>query len=248
MTTTPRLRILGPVQVQDAGGPTPPAPGRITELVAFLALHPWPNATLLDEAMWPGQRITASTRNRATNQARSWLGTSPDGRPWVGLVAETGYALDPAMPVDWWDYQQLVGTDPTHASTAQLHRALTLVTGQPFSGVLPTRYAWAETDRCEIIAAVADGALELAERAARSGDTRTTGWAVAKGLAVEPTHEALWRCALTHAASSGQPERLSRTLTQLHATLEPLGGPDPQTQHLIDTLSTVHGRRVTRLG
>lgn len=248
MTTTPYLRILGPVHVQNASGPTPPAPGRITELVAFLALHPWPNATLLDEAIWPGRRITATTRNRATNQARSWLGTSPDGRPWVGLVAETGYALDPAMHVDWWDYHHLVGPDPTHASTAQLHQALTLVTGQPLSGVLPTRYAWAETDRCEMIAAVADGAFELAERAARSGDVRTTGWSVAKGLSVEPTHEGLWRLALTHAASSGHPDRFSRTLTQLHTTLDPIGGPDPETQELIDTLRSSPRRGSAQIG
>lgn len=232
----PTVRVLGPVTIDSPTGAPCQSPGRATELIAFLALHPWDNSQLLDQALWPGRRVTATTRNHITMAARTLLGVDDHGRPFLPLAHQAGYRLADDVECDWLLFQDLLTGGPARASTAQLRTALQLVTGQPFSGINPVRYAWAETDRTEMIAAIADSATELAERALRTKDLRTADWATAKGLQVEPIHEGLWRQALITAANSAVPGRLATTTARLHATLDPIGGIEPETSKLLATL------------
>lgn len=232
----PTVHVLGPVTINSPTGSTCQSPGRATELIAFLALHPWDNSQLLDQALWPARRVTATTRNHITMAARTLLGVATDGRPYLPLAHQAGYRLDDDVTCDWLLFQDLLAAGPERASTAQLRTALELVQGQPFSGINPVRYGWAETDRTEMIAAIADTATELAERALRSRDLRTADWATAKGLQAEPIHEGLWRQALITAANSGVPGRLATITARLHATLDPLGGIEPETSQLLATL------------
>lgn len=243
MATTPTIRVLGPVRVENATGERCQSPARATEMIAFLALHPWDNSQLLDDALWPGKRVTATTRNHITMAARILLGAADDGRPYLPLAHKHGYRLDPDVTCDWHLFQSHLESGPHHASTAQLTAALTLVDGQPFSGVNPVRYQWAETDRNDMIELIADAAHELAERALRSKDIRTATWATGKGLQVEPIHEGLWRQALMAAASSGLPDRLATITARLHATLDPLGDLEDQTRDLLRSLHQLPGQR-----
>lgn len=248
----PYLRLLGPVQLEHAVGPRPEAPARATELITFLALRPWHNSALLDEALWPDKRVTAATRNPAMNIARTWLGTDSDGRPGVELVAAGGYALSAYVNVDWYHFTDLVGPDPTTADTTGLHQGLRLVRGQPLSGVNPVRYRWAETFRARMITAITQVASEVTRRAHQSRDRHTLEWATATGLSVDPVNEFLWRHALVAAARSGIPNRLEDVAAQMASVLDPVGGPEDATLELLRRLRTAsmkppeHTRRAAR--
>lgn len=238
----PTVRLLGSVEIQGADGKRPQSPAKATELIAYLALHPTASSAPLDEALWPNKRdVRATTRNGPISQARNWLGTTAAGAPHVCLFDEHGYGLAAETRVDWLEFQRYLGNDIAAAPTSALTDALRLVDGQPLSGVNPGRYAWAEVDRQEMIAAIADVAHELAGRALTAGDARTAAWAAAKGIMVEPASELLWRDALRAAYLTAAPGRVDDVATQLTETLEPIGGDlEPETIQLLDQLLHHH--------
>lgn len=264
----PLVRLLGPVQILGALGPQPESVHRSTEVIAYLALHPGRSAQAFSEAIFPGEGIYTSQSRRSTTKrtgkdgakagskgsplgskrntylrnARRWLGDSDDGHPYVGLVPEIGYTLAADTPVDWWVFQELVGSAIGATSTANLKSALELVDGQPLSGVDELRYKWAMSDKTEILDAVADVAHELARRATIAGDARTASWAAAKGLECNPVNEALWRDAITAAWQSGVPGAARNLIARCHAELDELGGDlSEDTIQLINDV--IHGER-----
>lgn len=246
-TTRPLVRLLGPIEIQHAPGKRPASPGKAAEIVAFLALHPSTSHEPLDAAIWPGKRITAANRNVPISNARSWLGTAPDGHPYVSLVDDAGYTLADDTQVDWWLFQGLVGDDISAADPADLQAALKLVAGTPLtmatrSTRTPLRaLAWAEADMQEMVQAIADVAHDLSTRALLERDPTTAAWAAAKGLAVEPASEILWRDALRAAWQSGITGRVEAVADQLTDALEPLGDIDPETHDLMtDLIARAH--------
>ena len=236
----PRVRLLGPIDIIGAAGPRPSAPIRCTEVVAYLALHPGGNSSAFTDAIFPGERPTdvGAKRNQYMRNSRAWLGTNSSGRPWVGMVPEIGYALDPSTEVDWWRFQRLIGDAIGTTSTDNLTSALRLVDGQPMSYPDEHRYNWADTDKTEIIAAVVDVSHELATRAISNGDPRTATWATLKGLDADPTNEALWRLRITAAHQTGDPDQAQAAITACRNTLDNLGDLDTPTHDLINNVLT----------
>ena len=234
--TQPQLRVLGPVPaLMGERGKRPGSPKRSLEILAYLALHPGQPYQAFDEAIFPGERVTAGKRNQYLSNTRGWVGVADDGHPYVALVEEAGYRLAEDTSVDWWHFQQLVSPTIAQASSERLRQALSLVDGQPLGGIDADRYQWAMSDQAEILAAVADVAHELARRAISSGDARTAHWAAAKGLEAEPVSEALWRDAITAAYLTGNPDRVRDTIARCRIVLEPLGADlEDETQDLIN--------------
>lgn len=231
-----RLQLLGPVLIAGADGKRPSAPARATEAIAFLALHPWDDHTLLDEAMWPGQRVRATNRSVLMHQARTWLGSDEHGRPHVGLVAEEGYRLH-QVDVDVARFRELVTTSSRSASSTALTQALRMVKGQPLSGVNPARYTWADVDRQELISQIAAAAEELTQRALAARQARVASWASAVGLRAEPASESLWRLRMQAAAATGHHQEVLTAAAALRSTLEPLGELEPDTLDLLTQLT-----------
>lgn len=236
----PLIRLLGPIDVIGAAGPRPSAPLRCTEVVAYLALHPGGSSSDFTSAIFPGQRPNSvgPKRNQYMRNSRAWLGQNAAGQPWVGMVPDIGYALDPSTEVDWWRFQRLIGDTIGTSSTDNLTAALRLVDGQPMRYPDEHRYHWADTDKNEIIAAVVDVAHELATRAITSGDPRTATWAALKGLGADPTNEALWRVRITAAHQTGDPDQAAAAITACRDTLDDLGDLDTTTHNLINTVLT----------
>ena len=235
----PVLRLLGPLEVRNATGPRPQSPGRALEIVAYLALHPGSNEHAFSAAIFPGERADGgklgAKRNTYMRAARRWLGEAPDGHPYVGLVPDVGYRLAEDMPIDWAIFTDLIGPSIHRADTSSLRTALGLVDGRPMSGIDASRYAWAQTDISEMIAAIADVAHELATRAITAGDVRTAVWAAEKGLDVEPVSEALWRDRITAAYQAGD---LDAVISRYHHVLDTINAdPDPETQDLINEVT-----------
>lgn len=232
-TATPRVNILGPVTVTGKLHPYPTSALMSTELITFLALHPWDTNELFDQALWPHARVTSAQRCCAMNRARNWLGTDPSGHPYVPLVHDLGYRLHPDITVDWHQFTDWTGPNPQQATTENLTKALTLVQGQPLTGTNPLRYAWADLDRQNIIASLADTATELATRSLAARHPRIANWASAVGVTVEPSNEHLWQLRLQAALISTDPEQHLRVAAQAHQTLRPLGPLEPATRKLL---------------
>lgn len=227
---TPRIRLLGPVEVLNAQGQTPTGDTQIrqwnsqvlraTELVAFLATHPKSTTEQVHEAMWRGTDPTAGTtsRNRLTTATRRWLGNDSHNTPYFPHVTSGVYELT-GITSDWEDWNKLVGDDPTRASTPHLLKALELVAGQPFSGVKKKYYIWAQEIQGDMIAAIGDAAHELATRALRDGNARLARKAAAIGRTVEPINEIYWRDGLRAEYLAGDHEAVERMVAQLEFEL-----------------------------
>lgn len=239
-TDRPQVRLLGPVHVAGATGKKPTAPRRMTEVVAYLALHGGAGPQTFTEAIFPLDRSkkAGQKRNQYMASARNWLGHGDQGQPYVAIVDQDGYHLDESTAVDWWLFQELVQDGLDQTPTSHLRAALDLVTGQPLSGTEEDRYAWADTDRQEIVAAVADVAHELARRALDIGDARTATLAAAKGLDVEPVSEALWRDAIAAAWSTGRPGRAQQVIADCRRRLDEYGDLEDETIDLINDVLT----------
>ncbi len=242
--TAPRLLLLGPVVVEGADDQAVPNRRRqLTELVAYLALHPGPTYHQLDEAMWPGKRVGNGTRNALTSRTRRWLGHTPSGQPYLPTFTDTGdYHLHQAVRCDWDDFtglarQGLAAAGPEGA--ADLTAALALVRGRPFVGVDPRRYTWAEADLQQMISAIVDVAHVLAGMRLAAGDHRGAQEAAATGLLAEPCSEVLYRDAIRAAAMRGDLEEVHRLADRLHAQIEridPDADPDDDTIELLSVV------------
>ena len=139
-----------------------------TELVVYLALHRR-GASLdeLDDALWPGNG-GSTRRTEAIARTRRWLGIDTTSAQLLAPMAGGRLQLRPGVLLDWDLFQRLSrrGRDRGTAGTADLHRALDLVSGQPFEAVPTSRYRWVAELYIghDIAAAVIDTAHMLARR------------------------------------------------------------------------------------
>jgi hypothetical protein len=233
----PFVQLLGPVTVLHARGRLETdRRNQLTEIAAFIALHPGLDHTHLDEAKWPGARNLTNTRNSAVSKLRRWLGPAADGTDYLP-DASAGYRLHPDVRSDWDLWLDLLPDGPAAASTQALADALELVKGQPFAGVSKRTYAWAERAKQEMISAIGDAAHELARRALVDGDATLARQAAAAGLQADPGAELLWRDALRAEWLAGDLAGLHSTADRLVELASKLGDDlEPETDELLDEL------------
>lgn len=241
--SAPRVLLLGPVTIDGAhDDAVPNRRRRLTELVAYLALHPGASYHEIDEALWPGQRVVSDTRNALVSRARRWLGHTPTGDPYLPTVAAEGdYRLHPAVGCDWHDFTVRArrGLEAGEDGTSALAAALGLVRGRPFLGVDPRDYAWAEADTQQMITSIVDVAHVLASIRLQTGDHRRAQNAAVRGLLAEPCSELLYRDALRAASLRGDHDEVARLADRLQAQIEridPDGGPEDETIELLSVL------------
>ena len=241
----PLVQLLGPVELLHPRGTVERSKRRqLTEIAAYLSLHPGRDHTHLSEAIWPGARTLDNTRNTAMSKLRKWLGTNSDGEDYVPRVLDDGYRLHPDVRSDWNLWQELLPDGPAAADTRALAAALELVHGRPFAGTNPRRYAWAERDRQDMISAIVDAAHELARRALLEGNAPMARHAAAAGLQTDPGAELLWRDALRAEWLAGDLSGLTATADRLSALADELGDDlEPETIELLDELLNRRSRQ-----
>ncbi|WP_153469910.1 LysM peptidoglycan-binding domain-containing protein [Streptomyces kaniharaensis] len=243
----PQIRVLGPVDVIGTLGKVESyRRNGLTEIAAWLALHPGKSRHELDEAVWPGQRVRADTRNTAISKLRAWLGRDPllaaDDPSGAYLPTISGgiYAFNDQVTSDWQQFQAYyregMHYSGTEADTA-LANALALVRGRPFSDINQSKYAWAEYDIQEMISAVVDVAHELATRRMAVRDYRAALAAASRGLVCDTMSELLYRDLFTVYSETGDRQGMERTAHQL-TRIEIESGSDsaPETVALINAL------------
>lgn len=248
VTAHPRLRVLGPVRIEGADSRHDNRRRRLTELIAYLALHPDAPAAALDDILWNGRRVTRETRNSLIYRARSWLGDAPDGTPYLLYTSSTtSYRLHPDLTCDWYDFQHhqhaAAATNDTDQKITELQAALDLVLDRPFLGVDPANYQWAEHDTQTMISAIVDTAHQLATLRLYAGDTRGAQDAAAHGLFVDPVNEQLYRDALTAAQTRSDIEECQRLEHQLRARLDDFDPDIDLEPETIDLLCAIRDRQ-----
>lgn len=228
----PRVLVLGDVVVEGAEGPAEQSKrGRLTELAAYIALHPGASSGAVNDAIWPERsgEINSSTRNTAVTKLRRWLSTAPGGAEHLPRHhPDAGYAFDARVGNDVAQWDQLLAGNPLTAPTQNLQRALDLVRQRPFHGHHPKRYAWAESITQRLISEIVDAVYELARRQLLAGAWRAAETTLVKGLLIEPAQERLWRMrilaayeARDQAAVTEATERLLLITERLECDLEP---------------------------
>lgn len=245
--SAPQIRVLGPVGVISTLGKVESnRRNGLTEIAAWLALHPGKSRHELDEAIWPGQRVRADTRNTNVSKLRAWLGRDPllpaedPYGAYLPPISEGVYAFNDQVTSDWQQfqafYQEGMHSSGADADTA-LASALSLVRGRPFSDIDQSKYAWAEYDIQEMISATTDVAHELATRRLAVRDYRAALAAASRGLVCDQMSELLYRDLFTIYSETGDRQGLERTAHQLtRIAVESGCDSAPETVALINAL------------
>lgn len=219
----PILRLLGPVDIDHAPTVRESHRARLTELAAYLALHPESTDEQLDDAMWPNRSTHDHGRVRlsALSALGEWLSPRAAAAYDATGAPELGRRAATQLTTDWALWQQLLPDGVTGASTERLEQALGLVRGRPFVGARARHYVWATALRHRMVETICGTAAELARRRLLEGRWAAAYDATRVGLIVEPSAEPLWR--LQVLAASEMDEDLAQ---ESAAGLRELGGQD----------------------
>ncbi len=191
----PRVLLLGEVLVENAHGRAESTRlGRLAETTAFVLLNPGSRPSELQGALWPGRRSNPQTCRQMISRARTWLGRTDSGEPYLMTFAESAgrLRLRDEVNSDWADFQRLAGiglADPD--DTEHLTQALALVRGRPFGAVASRELPWADLHINEMISLITDVAHALALRQERAGQRSAARDAALRGLLTESEAEIL---------------------------------------------------------
>ncbi|WNI20103.1 LysM peptidoglycan-binding domain-containing protein [Actinacidiphila sp. ITFR-21] len=255
----PQIHVLGPVDlVGTLGRVESNRRNALKEIAAWLVLHPGLHRQDLDDAIWPGMRTLADSRNSAISKLRAWVGRDPllpagDAQAaYLPPIKGGVYRFSDQVTSDWGQFQDLYQQGMHHDgqdADVALAQALALVRGRPFADVDPAKYTWAEADIQEMISAIVDVAHELAERRRHLRDYRAAAQAVTKGLMVDAQSELLYRDLFTICHEMGDEDGLKRAAHQL-ARINTEEGCDssPETVGLLRTLLKGEHAHSTALG
>lgn len=217
----PRVRLLGPPQVEAWGGETDRLPS-VTETIVYLASQDKRSATTQQATAAFGIQA-ASVHNRAS-AARAFLGQNPDGEDWLPESSLSPASRKRGMTVYQLHEQVLVDADlfrrlrargmaRGRAGMKDLVAALRLVDGEPFSQ-LPRGYGWLADNPVHIYLTegVVDVASEIGNAALAGGDIETARWACRIAICASPASEdpRLLLAAVEEAAGSGLAAKVLR--------------------------------------
>lgn len=250
LTATARVGVLGPILIDGPGEPDERRATVLTEIIAFLALHPeGVHPTVLAGAVWP-LGVTPEVRDANIERARVWLGSDRDGGHRLRESLDDRLSLGPDVVCDWDAFRQLViasrRAEFPRDEIDLLRRALKLVRGPAFEDAPRGRYAWAATlDLHRTIGElVIDAALRLASLMQDGGDPAGASAAAGAILRLYPTHDEAWRIVLRSRHAMSGASGVSAAVVQLEAALsgEPM---DPTTAALVDELLPHAGSQIS---
>lgn len=239
----PQLLVLGPVELVGARGQRPQrAPRQCLEYCAWLLEHPGRSSVEMARAMV----VADSTRRSNMSRLRTWLGTSPEGDPYLPDAYSGRIHLHPGVSSDWQELLILISGGIPRASDSALTAALQLVRGVPMADAAPGSWVWAEEFRIDIVCTVRDIAHELARRhlglssqatglaravaqpvvpaeEAVCTDVDRARWALARGLVVAPGDELLLRLLMITEHRVGNTREVERIMLTLNRQARSLG-------------------------
>ena len=211
---------------------------RLTELVAFLAMHPEGATTdAFATALWPERRVPLQTLANRLSETRRALGLASDGRPRLRKQGRRHLIVEAETD---WDRFRVLGAEARGPDSWQ--SALALVRGRPFDGLDRGEWAQLEGHMAAVEASVIGVALRLGDHALDRGDGGLAHWAALQGLLVSPWDERLYRLMMRAADGLGNRGGVEAALRDLAHALElegdPLLGIHPETSALYRSLTS----------
>jgi DNA-binding SARP family transcriptional activator len=231
------IAVLGNVQVNGA----PESfryRRRLTELVAFLAMHPDGATTdAFATALWPERRVPLQTLANRLSETRRALGIASDGRPRLRKQGRRHLIVE--AETDWDRFRELASES---SGADSWRRALALVRGRPFDGLDRGEWAQLEGYMAAVEASVVGVACRVGEHALDRGEGGLAHWAALQGLLVSPWDERLYRLLMRAADGLGNRGGVDAALRSLALALElegdPLLGIHPETSALYRNLTS----------
>jgi hypothetical protein len=239
----PMLQLLGPIELLGAAGTLPPRAGKqCLEYCGWLLEHPGTTAMAMASAL----AVAEGTRRSNMSRLRTWLGSDPGGEPYLPDAYTGRIVLHPAVSSDWQRLQILTAPGVNRSTTAALKAALELVRGAPLADAAPGQWHWAEELRTDMISAVRDIGVELANRAIDAGDLDLARWAAARALVAAPGDELLMAARIRTEHQAGNVAETERLTLQVAAQARTLGVDlEPETVILLQEV--MEGRVRARL-
>ena len=239
----PILQLLGPIELLGATGTVPPRAGKqCLEYCAWLLQHPGTTAMAMASAL----AVAEGTRRSNMSRLRNWLGADAEGEPYLPDAYTGRIVLHPAVSSDWQLLQILTAPGVNRSANAALRTALELVRGAPLADAAPGQWHWAEELRTDMISAVRDIGVELANRAIEAGDLGLARWAAARALVAAPGDELLMAARIRTEHLAGNVAETERLTLQVAAHARALGVDlDPETVMLLQEV--MEGRVRARL-
>lgn len=256
------VRVMGTVTVERVDGDQPAeidfGRGKSREAVVFMACRDdgtGVTTEAVEAALWPAGANSRRTFNNTITDARRSLGHTPDGARYLPAASDGRYRISERVQTDfelfWATVEQAENTDDATAAAGLLAQALSLVRGEPFTGV-GLDYAWTAPTRTAVQTAVIDVADELGEILLAAGDLRGAERAARAGLCAAPGEERLYRLLMRAAAASGSRPMIDRIWRELRDVLadpdhgiEPEGTMSEETIQLFNELTCEPSRRRT---
>lgn len=245
LATAPvRVFLLGPAEVQAPGAIDEARRELATEIVVHLALHrEGVHPTVLAAAIWP-RGVTAEVREAAIARVRDWLGSNPEGSPYILATPDGRLRLSEDVAVDWEVVQTLLARSRTATRVDEeidlLRRALRVARGPVLSERPRGRYAWLARVRLERKASdlLVDAAHRLAILCFDGGDPSTAAAAARAGIRVRPGEQLLWRDLLRIEHSRHGRDGVLEVAEALTVELGSIGIADlePETMALLEEL------------
>jgi len=231
------VAVLGSVQVHGAPESFRQR-RRLTELVAYLAMHPeGATSDAFATALWPERRVPMQTLANRLSEARKALGAASDGR--ARLRKQGGRHLIVEAETDWDRFRDLASEG---RGADSWRRALALVRGRPFDGLDRGEWAQLEGFAAAIEATVVGLACRLGEYSLGRAKPGVAHWAALQGLLVSPWDERLYRLLMRAADGLGNRGGVDAALRSLGLALElegdPLLGIHPETSALYRSLTS----------
>lgn len=218
VTETPKLLLLGPIQLVGAQGPTPPrAVKQLIEYCAWIHDNPGRSSPQMTAALM----IAESTRRSNMSRLRTWLGTCAEGDPFLPEAYTGRITLHPAVTSDWEMLQLKLTGGVNRAPSQALVDGLTLVRGAPLADAAPGQWHWAEELRSDMISTIRDMAVVLGRRALAISDLDTARWAAHRALQAAPDDELLMGVKIHCEHIAGNRPEVERMVLQVtrHARL-----------------------------
>lgn len=245
LATAPvRVFILGAPEVQAVGPIAEERRELATELVVFLTMHrDGVHPNVLSAALWPGG-VTADVRDSTIERVREWLGTNPEGSPYLLATPDGRLMLSDDVALDWDAVTTLLRRSREAASPSEeadlLRRALRVARGPAIDRRPRGRYSWIARVRLEntVSDALVDAAHRLSVLTTDRGDPGTGAAAARAGIRVRPGEQVLWRDLLRAEHARVGHEGVVATTESLVDELGALGVPElePATVALLDEL------------
>lgn len=243
--------VMGPVTVTAPGDVEAGREELLTELAAFVALHPGGvHANRISAAIWP-RGVDADVRDSALAQLSAWFGTTTDGQP--VLVEQSGvWAVTPgALHLDWDAFRAALNGAADHPLDGEQHlrTALGMVRGEPFANVPERRYSWLESSSvvADIGLAIALTTMTASELAIARDDIITARETILRGLELMPVNEELWCSLLQLEARDADGAGLRETADRMYAEIAAHGstlGVSSRTDALVEELIPGYRSRV----